>query len=50
MKIIAYILCAFAGGLAGYFGGWGAVVSVILAEIGISLLFINQKGKKNVNE
>lgn len=32
-NIIAVLLSMIAGGLAGHFGGWGAVIGVMIGEL-----------------
>jgi hypothetical protein len=39
--IIGLIICAIAGGLAGYFGGIGGGSAVILAQLGAAIIFID---------
>lgn len=40
-KIIGFVLCSIGGGLAGYIGGGWAILAVVLAELGISLILEN---------
>ncbi len=41
MKLsIVVILAMIAGGLAGYFGGIGGVVCVVIGEIAVGIIFI----------
>lgn len=38
IPIFGLILCAIGGGLAAYFGGFGAVISVTIGQIGMILI------------